>query len=311
MLLNNYQVTERQNRPGVLSNVALRALFINDGEYFDPYAISGVAIFSRADNLYPSSVLDANGEINVDVSGNIKMYFSNTNTTTTASDYDVSNYAPSSPHIFRTGAGRYICVLSPNNEPGTFNLSGLSELISNTVEQVGDYIDVWSVQLFDGEPIVTFLNDFTLNRGRFTVITEPLMVKVNSRISNNRIVLGSKIDIKVNNEINVENRNVTEEITNLFKDSIITDPAFEIVKLNQDRNLPARVTVSAFSDTSGSISVTSDNTVIFNWDTQALKSHPELLAGNLGSLTGAYEITMQFNILHERIKTIPMAVIVS
>jgi hypothetical protein len=213
--------------------------------------------------------------------------------------------------VFKTGVGQYVCVLSPDNSAGTFNLSGSNLLVNNTVEEVGDYIDVWSVMLFSGEPLTTFINDFTLNRGRFTVITEPLMVKVNSRVSNNRIVLGSKIDIKVNNEINVENRNITEEITNLFKDSIITNPAFEIVKLNQDRNLPARVTVSGFSDTSGSISVTSDNTVIFNWDTETLKSHPQLLAGNLGSLTGAYEITMQFNILHERIKTIPMAVIVS
>lgn len=311
MLLNNYQVTERQNRPGVLSNVALRALFINDGEYFDPYAISGVAIFSRADNLYPSSVLAENGEINPAVSGNIKMYFSNPNTAVTSTNYNVSNYAPSSPRIFRTGIGQYVAVLSPNNEPGTFNLSGSNELISNTIEQVGDYIDVWSVVLFSGEPVTTFLNDFTLNRGRFTVITEPLMVKVNSRVSNNRIVLGSKIDIKVNNEINVENRNITEEITNLFKDSIIVDPALEIVKLNQDRTLPARVIVSSFADTSGFTSVTSDNTVIFTWDTDALKSHPQLYNGNLGSLTGAYEITLQFNVLHERIKTIPMTVIVS
>ena len=51
------------------------------------------------------------------------------------------------------------------------------------------------------------------------------------------------------------------------------DPMIEIVKKNTDRNLPSRVTVSGYTDTSGYMDVTSENTAIFTFDTDALKTH--------------------------------------
>ncbi len=42
MQLNGTAVVDRHNRPTVIQKVALRAFFINDGEYYDPNDISGV-----------------------------------------------------------------------------------------------------------------------------------------------------------------------------------------------------------------------------------------------------------------------------
>jgi hypothetical protein len=50
MKINNNQVTTRHERPTVLGPTALILYFINDGQYADPYEISGVSIFAASDN---------------------------------------------------------------------------------------------------------------------------------------------------------------------------------------------------------------------------------------------------------------------
>ena len=62
-LINTTEVVDRNNRPQVQSKVMLRTFFINDGVYQDPYAISSVQLFKRANNLSPSSVLNTDGLI--------------------------------------------------------------------------------------------------------------------------------------------------------------------------------------------------------------------------------------------------------
>jgi len=133
---------------------------------------------------------------------------------------------------------------------------------------------------------------------------------VSTRLENNFLVLGSKVDLKFTNEFTLENANIDRSIINLFKQTLIMDPMLEIYKKNQDRNLPARVEVSGYSDTSGLMDVTSENTVVFNFNTDDLKTHAELLSGNLGSLTGTYVARLKFTALNQTIVSNEMAFII-
>ena len=288
MKINGNQVTTRHERPTVLGPTALLMYFINDGQYTDPAAISGV-------------------------SGEILMHFSNDNSDTSSTDFNATNYNANSDSsgIYKLDTGKFACVLNQASilPSGVFNLSG-SEIIANRVSSTGDYIDVWSVQRVAGSDLDTIINDFTLTEDRFFGVTEPLLFRVSTRLENNHIVLGSNVDLKFTNEFTLENANIDRSITNLFKQSLVTDPMIEIYKKNQDRNLPARVTVSGYSDTSGYADTTSENTVILTFNTEDLKTHAELVAGNLGSVTGTYVARLKFTALNQTIVSNDMAFII-
>ena len=313
MKINGNEVTTRSERPTVLGPTALILYFINDGQYVNPYEISGVSIFAASDNQYPSSVVYSNGQIKTDSSGSVLMHFSNSAALTSdsaafsASNYNVNNASG----IYKLDTGKYACVLSqPSVTPsGEFNLSGLN-IIANTLSATGDYIDVWTVRRASGSNLDTIINEFTLTEDRFFGVTEPLLFRVATRLENNYIVLGSKVDLKFTNEFTLENANVDRSIVNLFKQSLVTQPMLEIYKKNQDRNLGARIEVSGYSATSGVVDITSENTVIFTLDTEALKTHPRLLDGTLGSMTGTYVARLKFNALNQTVVSNDMAFII-
>jgi len=315
MNINGYTIPSRYERPSVLSKTALVMYFINNGQYYDPYEIKGVSIFAANNNYAPSSVVDSDGLISSEVTQQILMHMGNGDVTqTTNSAFDVSNYNadPTASGVYKLDTGKYVCILdSPNVVPsGVLNIFDSTSVVSNTVSATGDYIDVWTVKRVAGSNYATFINNFTLTADRFIGVTEPLLFKVSSKLDNIYIPLGSKVDLKFSNEFTIENANIGREITNLFRQSVISDPQLLLYKLNDDRNLPARVEVSGYSQTSGSLDITSENTIVFNFDTEALKTHPELLAGNFGPLTGAYSARLKFNVLNQTIVTNDMSFIV-
>jgi len=299
MYINNESINTRHNRPTVLSKTALVAYFLNDGTYADPYQISAVSIFRSSSNFYPSSVIGSDGQILESASGLILYNFNNSAALTSNSAFNVSNYTTSATGIYKIRTGVYAVILDNAVTSSTFNLSGSSETIQNAVTATGDYIDVWTVKRASGSKLDTVINNFTLNEDRFMTVTEPILFRVHTRLANRFLNLGSKIDLKFTNEVNIENTNIDRSILNLFKQSVIINPSVEIFKENVDRNLPARVTVSSFSDTSAVCDVTSDNTVIFNWDTEQLKTHPRLVDGTLGSMTGTYSVRVKFSALNQ------------
>ena len=313
MQINDNPVTTRHERPSVLGPTALILYFINDGQYVDPHSISGVSIFAASDNQSPSTVLTSDGEIDTAVTGSVLMHFSpSANANTTSIDFNPSNYnVTNASGIYRLAVGKYACVLdSPAVTPsGVFNLSGNTTILNN-VDKTGDYIDVWTVKRVAGSDLDTIVNEFTLTEDRFFGVTEPLLFRVATRLENNHIVLGSKVDLKFTNEFTLENANIDRSITNLFKQSLVTDPQIEIYKQNDDRNLASRVTVSGCDQTSSLVDTTAENTVIFNFDTEALKSHPSVLDGSLGSLTGSYVARLKFTALNQNIVSNYMAFII-
>ena len=313
MKINGNQVTTRHERPTVLGPTALLMYFINDGQYTDPHSISGVSIFAASDNQSPSSVITPDGEIKSSVTGSVLMHFSNSATLTSDSTFNATNYNANSDSsgIYKLSTGKFACVLNqPSVLPnGVFNLSGDTTIL-NRVSSTGDYIDVWTVKRVAGSDLDTIINEFTLTEDRFFGVTEPLLFRVATRLENNYLVLGSKVDLKFTNEFTLENANVDRSIINLFKQSLVTDPMIEIYKKNQDRNLDARVEVSGYSATSGLVDTTSENTVIFTLDTEALKTHPKLLDGTLGSMTGTYVARLKFTALNQTVVSNDMAFII-
>ena len=311
MKINDISVVTRQERPSVLAKTALVMYFINDGQYQDPDSISGVSVFAANKNYNPSSVIGTNGQITA--SSNVLMHFSNDSADTTTSGFDASNFsADASGHgIYRISTGKFACVLMPvGTQPsGTFNLSG-SQTLNNTVSTTGDYIDVWTVLRVAGSNLDTYINEFTLRDDRFFGVTEPLLIKIDTKLETNRIVLGSKVDLKFTNQFTIENSNIDSDIANLFKYSLIENSQLMIYKANDDRNLPARVEVSGYSDTSSILDITGENTIIFNFDTSLLATHDRTVDGTLGSLTGVYKARLKFDVLNQTYITDDLAFVI-
>jgi len=285
MYINNTAVNTRFNHPSVSEKTALVTYFFNNGQYQDPVDISSVTIFLASDNFYPSSIIGTDGLISSSVTSQL-MTFANSATLTTDPSFDSSGYSAAASGIYKLRDGVFAVVLDPATA-------------SNLASAVNDYIDVWTIRRLPGSDFDTIVNEFTLNEDRFYATTEPVLFRVSTRLENKYLTLGSKIDLKFTNEFTIENGGLDSSVRNLFKESLVINPAIEIYKENDDRNLPSRVSVSSFSDTSGACDVTSDSTVVYTFDTNSLSTHPQLLAGNLGSMTGTYVARLKFNALNQ------------
>ena len=322
--LNNIQLIDRPNRPGVLQRVGLRAIFLNNGALTDPYEISSVTIFAKEHNRSPSSVLNDEQVIDASaVSSVAKMCFSNyPNTLTNHAAFDPTGYTGArtdqrigdgASGIYKLRTGDYICVLD-----GTTDLSGnLSSLvgynddgagktaqIGNTASAVQDYIDVWTVRHVAGSKATTVVNNFRLFNDSFVVVTEPILLDPKHRLINKHVRLGEVVDLKVESENSVGNRNIDESIRNIFDQSVIASGKFLIQKINEEDGLPAHVTVSGYADTSSAVEVTSDDTLIFNWDTNILKNWSgdateQGKREDVGSPRGTYSVQVKYTIIGE------------
>jgi hypothetical protein len=309
MQLNETAVVDRHNRPTVLQKVALRTFFINDGEYYDPYDISGVTIFSKYSNTSPSSVLSDNLIASSVPSSLILMHF-----TASANDagaaLDPTSYNPATdPNclsgIFRVAQGEYMVILDGTQDiSGVYNLHGSSLTVANAASAVNDYIDAWTIKFAAASDYQTLINDFHLYNDTFFSITQPLIITAQNRLINKHLTLNSIENLKITTELTIGNKDIDESVKNIFKDSVITSPQIKIEKVNEDTvSLPATVTVSGYSDTSSLIDVTSDNTVLFRFDTTTLASHGSV--ADFGGLTGTYRLVLKYNILNETIITPP------
>jgi len=305
MQLNGTSVVDRNNRPTVLQKVGLRAFFINDGVYVDPYDISAVTIFDKSANFTPSTILDDNLIASGIDASIVRMNYA------PSGDMSPSNYNPdtditSTSGVYRVKEGEYIVVLDGTQDiSGVYNLHGSSVLVPNSASAVKDYIDVWTVMLAEGSTYQSLINDFHLYDDTFFVVTEPLLLTASNKLINKHVTLGSKENIKIATEVTINNKTIDSSVENLFRDSAVVSPQIKIEKLNEGtETLPAHVEVSGFSDTSALIDVTSDNTMVLNFDTTTLATHPNV--ADFGGLVGQYRITAKYTLLNELIVTPPL-----
>lgn len=303
MNLNGTNVNDRHNRPSVDDRTALRVFFMNDGSFIDPVEIVDVTIFSRSAAQSPSSLLNSNGLLDdANVSSLAKAHFESA----AAQGYtDISTYTAgnqqSASGVFRIRQGEYVVVLDGISDVSSY-ASRWNTVVKNTASATGEYLDVWTIKYPTASDTKVVMNAFQLYDDTFYTTTEPLMLKANNELVTKKIPLGSKQDVKIISEFTVENRNISQTTRNLFKSAIAINPKIKIEKLNDDPNIPARVTIYDYADTSGSIRVSSENTFIYTWDTDLLKSHSQLVAGNLGNMRGVYVVSLQYDLLSERIQ---------
>jgi hypothetical protein len=316
MQLNGVDLVDRHNRPTVIQRVALRAFFINDGEYYDPYEISGVTVFSKSDNFNPNSVVDENLISTSITSSQIIMHYNPSGQDGGFPAQDPSGYkfvgqgtGPVSrlaaSGVYRTGVGQYVCVLRPDIA-GIYTLHGSSVTINYTSDDAvtGDFIDCWTVKFADGSNYQTFINDFSLYEDTFFSVTQPIIFTTNNTLLNKRLTLSSIETLKITTDITIQNRDIDDSIKNLFKDSALTNAQIKIEKVNEDSTtLPATVEVSGFSNTSSTIDITSDNTILFKFDTTKLATHPQV--ANFGGLTGTYRLIAKYNLVGDTVITKP------
>jgi hypothetical protein len=311
MQLNGTSLVDRNNRPTVLQKVGLRAFFINDGEYVDPHDISAVTVFDKSANFTPSTILNDNLISSGITSGIIRMNFAPSGEDGGYPAQDPSGYNPgtdiaSTSGVYRVAKGEYVVVLDgTQNTSGVYNLHGSSVVVENSASAVRDYIDVWTVMLAEGSTYQSLINDFHLYDDTFFVTTEPVLLTAYNKLINKHVVLGSKEDLKITTDITINNRNIDSSIKNIFKESAIINPQILIEKLNEGTpTLPAHVTVSGYADTSSLIDITSDNTMVFNFDTTTLETHSNI--ADFGGLVGQYRLTVKYNLLNELIVTPPL-----
>jgi len=294
------QTVDRNNRPSVDSRVALKVFFMNDGEYIDPTEIVDVTIFDRSSMQNPSTILGADGLLKGEVaSGLAKAYFKSP---ILPGWQDISEYVAGdlgSSGVYRVRQGEYIVVLDGvTNIPGLHPIWG--NVINNTASATGDYIDVWTVKYPAASLPKVVINSFSLFNDTFYNLTEPLLIKSHNELITKKVVLGSKQDIKITTEFTVENKNINSSIRNLFKTAVAINPKIKIEKINQDPNLPGRTTIVDFTDEQD-IRVTSQNTFIYNWNTEQLRYHASIAAGTISGLRGIYAVTLKYNLLNETI----------
>tara|TARA_R100000458_G_C8251047_1_gene227969 strand:+ start:363 stop:1370 length:1008 start_codon:yes stop_codon:yes gene_type:complete len=335
MKLNAVEVIDRHNRPPVLQRVLLRTFFINDGDFVDPYAISAVHIFKKSAHTSPSTVLNTDNLVASTVSAAMVFGASGTGVVATDTSFQEVNYngvaatsngdvalggaCSSVSGIYKISKGEFAVVL--DGLLGS-SLSGVAKtqdttIVTNTASAPTDYIDVWTVKLTQNSSWKTYINTFSLYDDTLFTITEPLLFKTRNKLVNKHITLGSKVNLKVATETTIENSNVTQEVKNIFKDSVITSAMMKIEKFNDNNPiLPSKYELSGYSDTSSLIDITSDNTIVLNWDTEVIKNltanaTEKLKRENIGSPAGAYLVTVKYNILNQTIVSPPFTVILS
>ena len=322
--INNKPVIDRHNRPQVDSKVMLRTYFVNDGDYVNPYAVSSCHVFDRAYNLSPSSPLNSSGLVASSVAAEARMVFGASGTGVVGVDISLLESAytgiiPPTAHvdnkcsgvsgIYKLGTGQFACVLDGRlggDLSGTTHRYDLSEdasglRIQNTTSSTGRYIDVWTVKMFADSDWSTYINSFELFDNTVISLTEPLLLRAKSKLFNKRVTLGSKVDMKIGNEITVENKNIDDNVKNIFKQSVVSNPTIVIKKHNEDANLPSRVCVVSSTD----VVITSDNTMVYTFDTlvDLTKGNPSYAVDvdGLGSKTGTYSLQVEYTMLSEKI----------
>ena len=310
MQLNETVVVDRHNRPTVLQKVALRAFFINDGEYYDPTDISGVTVFHQASNLSPSSVITDNVVDSSVLAENIVMQFgasANMNGTPglEPSCYNPAGDAHSLSGIYRIKQGEYLCVLDgTQGASGPYTFYGSSVLITNSASSVGNYIDCWTIKFNAGSDYQNLVNNFQLYNDTFFSVTQPVILSTRNKLINKHITLSSVENLKITTDITIQNNDLDDSIKNIFKESVITSAMVKVEKMNEDAvALPSHVEVSGYNETSGTVDITSDNTIIWKFDTTTLATHPRV--AQFAGLTGAYRITAKYQLLNENIITVP------
>ena len=290
--LNGHNVTPRHNRPGVLGNTYLEFFFINNGAFAHPYEVCSVHIFADTTNGDSSELINSSGTLDSStVSSLAKMEFTNSatvlGTLPDSSGFDPTGFGDdvnTASAIYRIGdgEGHFAVALKPN----ALWAGGAS---ANSASSTGKYFDIWTVVDVNGSDPRTYVHAFELFRDVIFSITEPLLVTTSHALVQKYVNKNSIVKLQIKSDHVVNNRNISEEIKNVFTQSVVNNAAVRIIKLKDDTStgLPYDQ-IKNWGDTSGYVQIDSADTITYNWDTSGME-------------TGMYELQVSSTVLDQTI----------
>ena len=297
---NSSSVNARHNRPSTTGRTLLEFHYLKNGEYTDPYNVRSVNIFPVGTSGTGDEYLDLSAgstlyglvPSSMEASGKTLMAFSGNANESAYED------AVTTSSIFKKSTGKYAVVLKPglkwveltngnHASPNTYNSSA-----------VGKYFDIWTVQDQENGALVTFVHSFELFDDTIISLSEPLMVDTRQKLVQKYINKNSKVDLQITTDHTVTNRNVTEEIKNIFTDAVLNNAAIRIIKYKDDRTTGLPFT-EIQGWTSDGVTINSADTILYTWDTSASDV-----------TTGTYEVQTSSTLLGQRVMSDKFTVVV-
>ena len=334
--LNNITVVPRWERPSAADDVYLEMYYMKSGAMTDVFALSSVYVFHDTTNGDSSVWLNSTGTsphfgtVESTKYKDAKMVFNNLQLVdwdqTTRSvlqvtdpnqpEFDTTNFKESTETdnsasgIFRISEGHYGVVLRPSTNFWNFdqipktdetgNTIDITAVSSNTASSVTSYFDVWTVQDAQDDKPRTIIHSFTLYGAGFSNIvslTEPIIVNTRHTLVQKYVNRGSLEKLQIKTDYVVINRNIGQDIKNIFKDGILEGAAIRIIKLSDrvSTGLPFEL-IKDWADTKPAILTDSADTILYNWETSGLE-------------TGTYQVQVSSTVLDNRIMSDPFHVI--
>ena len=278
---NNIPVTPRFNRPSPTGKTLLEFQYLKGGVYTDPYEIVSVHIFQDT-NLEDSSNW-------LDLSANSATYglIADSLQVSALAKFQVSsaesNYAAGNNRIFKRDTGKFGVVL----EEGMSWTDASSTSRTFTDAPAAKYWDIWTVKDVSGGALTTYIHQFELFFDSIISLTEPLMVTTSQRLVQKYINKNSKTDLHITSSHTVTNSNITSEVKNIFNNTILNNAAIRIIKLKDDTSTGAPYE-EVLAWTSTGVTVNSDDTIIYGWDT-------------LNQAVGTYELQVSSTFLDQNV----------
>jgi len=269
---NGYTVVKRYNRPSILTKTQLEMFFANNGSYFNPFSVSEVYILPDNTSTWGSPDIYINKDASAigtsgygllgpfGVSSVVAFYnVSNAGEALNPSDYTPGDGTPNASSIFSGLAG----------EPFRHQIIA-DGVFFPSFSSIGDYFDVWLVQDFSGTDVSSgwhlYWNKFSVYNDRIVTYTEPFEVTTRNKLRQKYIPLSSIIDLAIDTDVFLANRNLDQSNKNIWRDSVIDS---NTVAINIERRNPQttgqRSNIVSW-ETSGVI-VNSANTILYKWDT--------------------------------------------
>ena len=267
---NNISITPRFSRPSSTSLLLLEFKYIKGGAFVDPHVIQSVHIFKdtnqgSSDNLIDQVAgSDTYGLVASALTLSATMIFEGSDN---ESNFTVSGDASGqSKAIFRSGVGNYAVALR-DGMTWTNPVSASSMTYTGAVN--GKYWDIWTVKDVANSTFNTFIHSFELFSDSIVTLTEPLLVTTRQKLVQKYINKNSKIDLHVTSTHTVNNSNITDEVKNIFNQTVMDSASVRIIRLKDDTSNGKGYT-EVVPWTSTDVNVNSDDTIIYNWNTSAM-----------------------------------------
>jgi hypothetical protein len=280
----------------------LEIIQVNNGSRYNPSLVSSVHIFPDNSNGDFSVYLDKTagssryGQIAPSAEASALAIFCNSGIADPNDDaFNPARYlgtAHESSGIFTSSTGKFAVVLTPDAiSPSALvvdGAGGTSGLLVNGASSASKFMDVWTVKETESSRWKTVGHHFELFDDTFISLTEPIMLETSNKLRQKYVTAGSKVNLEIETDIAILNKNLTDEIKNIFGHSVIQDAQIKIRVLGNDGAWYDSTSDGGVGWTA--VDVLSDDTLVYNWT-----------AGGTSNQTGVFQIQVKYTLLEETI----------